>query len=85
MCETQLKLPLSLLELDPKRKIALERSDFASNIGRAVINLANISNGIYLIKYLRFKEPVSLSSKIKYLGTSATFYLSKSAFPNSKS
>ena len=64
MNENQSKVPSTLLDLDPRHKFAIERSDLADNIGRAMINLANIPNGVYIIRYLRFQEPVSLKSQI---------------------
>ena len=70
-------MPESLVEMDPKRKTAIETSEVADNIGRSMINLARIPNGTYVIKYIRFSEPLSLSSSIQVLGTSDAFYFSK--------
>ena len=58
-------------------RVAIERSDFAENIGRAVVNLCNVESGTYVLKYVRIREPVTYKSKLEVLGSSSVFFMQK--------
>ena len=51
-------------------RIAIEKSEWASNVGRGILNVSGLEEGYYYIMYFRIQEPVSLRSKLRALGTS---------------
>ncbi len=44
MQDKRTKMPETLLDLDPRRKIAIEKSELANNLGRAVVHLSSLEN-----------------------------------------